>query len=98
MFGGPGPVLDRVGRFRQLSGTELFLESLVYPDRRECFRIEGTSPQQHVFMLFVFGVGQHREIFFIPVSSTDVFWRRAALAADARRIWRVWLRQQDGFQ
>ena len=95
---GSGPVLGRVGCFSQLAGAELLLESLVHLGGRECFRIERTSPLQHVFVLFVFGVGQHRQIFFIPVSSAHVFWRRAAFAADARRIWRGRLRQQDGLQ
>lgn len=31
--------------------------------RRKCFRIDWASPPQHVFVLFMFDVGQHSEIF-----------------------------------
>jgi hypothetical protein len=49
-------------------------------------------------MFFVFGIGQDRQVFFIAGRSSYVFWGSAAFAADARRIWRGRLRQQDGLQ
>jgi hypothetical protein len=97
-FGGCGSVRGRGGCFGQLAGAELLLEYLVYLGGRECFRIVRTSPPEHVLMFFVFGVGQHYQVFFISGSSTHIFWGRAAFAADARRIWRGRLRQQDGLQ
>src|SRR5450631_2956618 len=47
---------------------------------------------------FVFGIGQRRQVFFISGRSSDVFWGSAAFAADARRILRGRLRQEDGLQ
>jgi hypothetical protein len=97
-FRGCGSVLGQGGRFCQLAGARLLLEPLAHLGGRECFRIERTPPPQHVVMFFVSGIGQHRQVFFMPGRSSDVFWGSAAFAADARRILRGRLRQQDGLQ
>src|ERR1039457_1743771 len=85
------------GRYH-LAGTKLLPEPLIYLGRRECLRIEQTPPLKHVVMFFVFGIGQDRQVFFIAGRSSYVFWGSAAFAADARRILRGCLRQQDGLQ
>ena len=94
-------VMGRARFYAGLAALAGFLERNLFWSpwlTRRGENVSGSNAPRHCMFSrsSVFGISRYRQIFFMSISSTEVFWWRAMFSAKARRIVRSCIRQQDG--